>query len=209
MSWPFGDLKPYSYSVILADPPWTFQAWCSGGWFNAPDGTRDYRPPSPKASRYNTLRDDDIAALPVMRLAAEDCVLFLWGCWPMLPQALRVISAWGFTYKTCGFVWMKANVRQIELFKDDADPDMLLGYWTRANTEFCLIGIRGNPKRLSAAVRQGIIEPRREHSRKPDCVHKRIEQLVAGPYCELFARAPRAGWDVWGNETDKFKAAAE
>jgi N6-adenosine-specific RNA methylase IME4 len=84
---------------------------------------------------------------------------------------------------------------------------MGLGYWTRANTEPCLLATRGKPKRLNADVRQLIIEPRREHSRKPDCVHSRIERLVAGPYLELFARAPRKGWDVWGNETAKFEAA--
>jgi N6-adenosine-specific RNA methylase IME4 len=81
---------------------------------------------------------------------------------------------------------------------------MGLGYWTRANTEPCLLATRGKPKRLNADVRQGIIEPRREHSRKPDCVHDRIERLVAGPYLELFARARRPGWDAWGNEVGKF-----
>jgi N6-adenosine-specific RNA methylase IME4 len=79
-----------------------------------------------------------------------------------------------------------------------------MGYWTRANTEPCLLATRGRPKRLNADVRQAIIEPRREHSRKPDGIHKRIERLVAGPYLELFARQQRPGWDVWGNEVDKF-----
>jgi N6-adenosine-specific RNA methylase IME4 len=68
----------------------------------------------------------------------------------------------------------------------------------------CLLATRGSPKRLNADVRQGIIEPRREHSRKPDCIHERIERLVAGPYVELFARQRRPGWDCWGNEVDKF-----
>jgi N6-adenosine-specific RNA methylase IME4 len=207
MTWLFGDLKPGHYGAILADPPWTFEAWYAGGWRFRPDGSRYY---STAATRhYNTMHIDDILCLPVNQVATKDCVLFLWACWPILLDALRVIKCWGFTYKTCGFAWMKANNRQIDLFREDADADMLMGYWTRANSEICLLATRGNPKRLSADVRQGIIEPRREHSRKPDCVHKRIEQLVAGPYCELFARAPRAGWDVWGNETDKFKQAAE
>jgi N6-adenosine-specific RNA methylase IME4 len=77
---------------------------------------------------------------------------------------------------------------------------MGMGYWTRANTEPCLLATRGKPKRLDAGVRQGIIAPRQEHSRKPDEIHDRIERLVAGPYLELFARRPRAGWTVWGNE---------
>ena len=86
----------------------------------------------------------------------------------------------------------------------DDDALMGMGYWTRSNTEPCLLATRGKPKRLNADVRQGIIEPRREHSRKPDCVHGRIERLVAGPYLELFARTTRPGWTVWGNQTDKF-----
>lgn len=86
---------------------------------------------------------------------------------------------------------------------------MGLGYWTRANSEVCLLGTRGKPKRKDNTVRQGIIEPIRQHSRKPDCVHERIERLVAGPYVELFARQKRPNWDVWGNQTDKFREAAE
>ena len=79
-----------------------------------------------------------------------------------------------------------------------------MGYWIRANTEPCLLATRGKPKRLNAGVRQGIIEPRREHSRKPDCVHERIERLVAGHYLGLFARQTRPGWTAWGNEVGKF-----
>lgn len=182
-AWPTG-----KYGAILADPPWTFQAWYAGGWRLREDGTKYYSAASPKAAQYPTMSAEDIAAMPVADIAEKDCVLFLWGCWPMLPQALQVIDGWGFKYKSCGF------------------PDMLLGYWTRANTEFCLIGTRGKPKRIAADVRQAIIAPRREHSRKPDGIHERIERLVAGPYLELFARQERKGWDVWGNQTDKFKA---
>ena len=81
---------------------------------------------------------------------------------------------------------------------------MTLGYWTRSNSEVCLLATRGNPKRIGTNVRQAIIAPRREHSRKPDGIHGRIERLVAGPYLELFARQQRPGWDVWGNEVNKF-----
>jgi N6-adenosine-specific RNA methylase IME4 len=83
-----------------------------------------------------------------------------------------------------------------------------MGYWTRANSEVCLLATRGKPKRLNADVRQGIIEPRREHSRKPDCVYERIERLVAGPYVELFARTTRKGWSSWGNQVGKFAEVA-
>jgi N6-adenosine-specific RNA methylase IME4 len=140
--------------------------------------------------------------LPVTDLPAPDCVLFMWSCWPMLHDAFRLIEAWGFTYKTCAFSWMKAD--PYRLFADDATPFAGLGYWTRANTEPCLLATRGKPKRLNADVRQGIIAPRREHSRKPEGIHFRIERLVAGPYVELFARETRPGWDCWGNEVGKF-----
>lgn len=205
---PFDNLPRGHFGAIYADPPWAFEAWYSGGWRNRPDGSRYYSSPSPRAARYDTMAVEDIAALPVAELAAEDCTCFLWDCWPMLRQALQVMEGWGFTHKSCAFVWTKANVQQIELFRDDADPDMLMGYWTRANTEFCLLGTRGKPKRQAADVRQAIIEPRREHSRKPDCVYDRIERLVAGPYVELFARTTRKGWSSWGNEVGKFSEVA-
>jgi N6-adenosine-specific RNA methylase IME4 len=82
------------------------------------------------------------------------------------------------------------------------------GYWTRANPELCLLFTRGKPKRLSAAVRKLMIAPRREHSRKPDQQYQDIEQLVGGPYLELFARTEREGWTSWGNQTGKFGEAA-
>ena len=81
---------------------------------------------------------------------------------------------------------------------------MGLGYWTRANTEACLLATRGHPKRLRADIRQLIVAPRREHSRKPEAIYERIERLVAGPRLELFARQSRPGWTAWGNESTKF-----
>jgi N6-adenosine-specific RNA methylase IME4 len=181
------------FRAIYADPPWHFQAWSK--FKELPDGS---------ATRaveryYPTLSKDDITGLPVADLAADDCVLFLWCCWPMLEDAWQVIRGWGFTYKTCAFSWMKAGSPG-----EEQDVHMGLGYWTRANTEPCLLATRGNPKRLNADVRQGILEPRREHSRKPDCVYERIERLVAGPYLEIFARQSRPGWTTWGNEVTKF-----
>jgi N6-adenosine-specific RNA methylase IME4 len=198
----FDGLRRGFYGAILADPPWRFRTW-------------DNREAIPRvrssgrrvgAIHYRTMDIAEIRALPVGELAASDCSLFLWISWPQLPDALSVIEAWGFTYKTCAFAWTKAHAGQLEMF-EQAIPDMMgMGYWTRANTEPCLLATRGKPKRLAADVRQAIIEPRREHSRKPACVHERIERLVAGPYLELFARARRAGWDAWGNEVDKFQS---
>jgi N6-adenosine-specific RNA methylase IME4 len=194
-------LPPGPFGAILADPPWHFKVWSIG---DIASGRA--RHPS---THYGTMDVFDIAALPIGELAAEDCVLFLWITWPMLEHALTVVEAWGFEYKTCAFAWMKADVSTIDLFSGPIDADMKLGYWTRANSEVCLLATRGKPKRIDAGVRQGIIEPTREHSRKPDCVHERIERLVAGPYLELFARRRRPGWTVWGNEVDRFPALVE
>lgn len=196
--WPFGDLERGKYAAIYADPPWAFKAWAtfkplaSGGTARAVE------------RYYETEDGSSIAALPVSELASEDCALFMWVTWPILEDAWKVIAGWGFAYKTCAFSWMKADNRHVDLFNGDLKADMTLGYWTRANSEVCLLATRGKPKRLNADVRQGIIEPRREHSRKPDCVYDRIERLVAGPYLELFARSTRPGWDSWGNQVGKF-----
>jgi N6-adenosine-specific RNA methylase IME4 len=149
---------------------------------------------------------EDIAALPIKSIAADDCALFLWTCWPTLSDAWDLLEAWDFEYKTCAFDWMKAHAGQLDMLRDDTDALVGMGYWTRANSEPCLLATRGKPKRLHADVRQGIIEPRRQHSRKPDCVHERIERLVEGPYLELFARQSRPGWTTWGNEATKFDA---
>lgn len=192
--WPFGDLERGKYGAILADPPWRFEVWSGKGKARSAD------------NHYSTMTADDIAALPIADLAGTDCTLFLWTCWPTLREAFEIVGGWGFTYKTCAFSWMKAD--PYRLFADDATPFAGMGYWTRANTEPCLLATRGKPKRLNADVRQGIIAPRREHSRKPDGIHERIERLVAGPYVELFARQRRPGWDVWGNQVDKFEAVA-
>jgi N6-adenosine-specific RNA methylase IME4 len=200
---PFAGLPRGHFKAIYADPPWHFQAW-SGDRF-AKDDPR-YKPS--RAPDYQTMTEGELAALPVGDLAAPDCVLFMWACWPILPQSLRILDAWGFTYKTCGFCWVKANTRQIDLFRDDADAHMTLGYWTRANSEFCLLATRGKPKRQAGDVRQGIIEPRRQHSRKPACVYDRIERLVEGPYLELFSRTSRPNWTMWGNQVGKYEEAA-
>jgi N6-adenosine-specific RNA methylase IME4 len=190
------DLPKKHFGAILADPPWTFETW--GSQENSSTDVNRY---------YKTMSMAEITALPVASLAAPDCVLFLWICWPTMHMALKVIKDWGFKYKTCGFVWVKANGQQIDMFEDDVPVQIGTGYWTRSNSEVCLLATKGQPKRLNANVRQAIVSPRREHSRKPDGIHDRIERLVAGPYLELFARQERSGWTVWGNETDKFKPA--
>lgn len=189
------NLPQQQFGAILADPPWKFLTWSQRGKSRSAD------------SHYPTMTIYEIEQLDVQSVAKPDCVLFLWATWPILPQALTLTSMWGFTYKTCAFAWMKADVSTVNMFDAPVDVDMKLGYWTRSNSEVCLLATRGKPKRLDAGVRQGIIESARQHSRKPACVHGRIERLVAGPYLELFARHQRPGWVTWGNETEKFKEA--
>jgi len=195
---PFDGLPKGHYGAILADPPWGFKTWSGPEKKVASRGT---------VAPYRTMEMDAIRALPVDRLAGEDCALFLWVVWPTLPDAVKLIEAWGFEYKTCAFAWLKADPYRLWALEEDVR--MGLGYWTRANSEVCLLATRGKAKRRDNSVRQGIIEPIRQHSRKPDCIHERIERLVAGPYLELFARQSRPGWTTWGNETTKFDKAGE
>lgn len=182
---PFPDGK---YGVILADPAWRFQNWSMSEFAERGEkwARRNGRSP------YDVMDTAAICALPVRELAAKDCVLFCWGTWPKLQDALRVIEAWGFTYKTCAFCWVKTYA--------SGEPTCGLGYWTRSASEFCLLATRGKPKRIDRRVRQVLLTPRREHSRKPDEIYECIERLVEGPYIELFARHRRPGWAAWGNQ---------
>lgn len=139
----------------------------------------------------------DIKALPVGDIAEKDSVLLMWVTDPFLELSFEVLKSWGFRYKTVGFYWVKTG--------KSGKPCIGQGYWTRANPEQCLLATRGNPKRIAKNVERLIVAPRREHSRKPDEQYDRIQRLVGGPYCELFARQRWPGWETWGNQTDKFE----
>lgn len=181
---------PRRYGAILADPPWSFRNWSAKGTGrNA-------------ISHYDCLDFPALATLRVADLAAQDCALFLWVTDPLLPRAIKLIEAWGFEYKTVAFYWVKLN----SAAKHDADFFTGLGYWTRANPEQCLLATRGKPMRQAKDVRRLVVEKRREHSRKPDCIRERIERLVTGPYIELFARETKTSWDCWGNQAGLFDA---
>ncbi|MGD9925254.1 MAG: MT-A70 family methyltransferase [Pseudorhodoplanes sp.] len=176
------------FGVILADPPWRFKTRSD---------TRQHR----SASQHYGLMDlDDICDLPVWRTGAKDCALMLWSLNSMQPEALKVINAWGFTYKTVGFTWVKLTCT--------GKFHTGLGYWSRQNTERCILAVRGKPKRISMGVKELIVAPRREHSRKPEEIYERIEAMLPGPYLELFARTTRPGWTSWGNEVGKFDKVA-
>lgn len=182
------------YSTILIDPPWRFEVW-----------SRDTGLDRSAENHYPTMTIEALKALPIQSQMASDCAVFMWACWPTLPDALALGAAWGLEYKTCAFVWAKTTRKVAWRYSllpiDDNDHwHMGMGYWTRANTEMCLLFTRGNPKRKSASVRQLLITPIAEHSRKPDEQYTRIEALVDGPYLEMFARRKREGWASWGNE---------
>lgn len=167
------------YQIIYADPPWRYD---QKGLQGAAE------------KHYSTMSLEDICKLPVGSISAKDSILFLWATFPQLPAALRVISAWGFKYKTVAFLWLKKNRKADSWFFG-------LGFWTRGNAEVCLLATRGHPKRQSSKIHQFIISPIEAHSKKPDIVRDKIVELAGDvPRIELFARQTTPGWDVWGNE---------
>lgn len=179
-------LPLFNYRAIYADPAWNFQTYSEKGAGKSP------------SRHYKCMSLAEIKALPVGHLASRHCVLFLWVTDPMVEEGIKVMAAWGFKYKTIAFTWVKQAPVNHEKWH------MGTGYWTRANPEMCLLGVVGEPERLDRGVRQLVISPVRQHSRKPEEIIPAIERLVKGPYVELFARHPRPGWSCWGDELDKF-----
>lgn len=197
-----------SFAAILADPPWHFKSYTALKIQNWKSGRHVER-------HYQTMRLPEIKALPIRDLAARTgCHLFLCATGPCLPQALEVMAAWGFKYSTVAFTWAKLrrkfDANQLRILPTaDGDFHVGLGLTTRKNCEFVLLGRVGNARRVSKKIRELIISPVREHSRKPPELRDRIEQYCVGPYLELFGREQRAGWTVRGDEVGKFLAAAE
>lgn len=175
------------FQIIYADPPWSYaDANCNGA----------------AAQQYRTLTLDDLCKMPFGKLAADDCTMFMWGTYPLLPEMLRVGQAWGFTYKSIAFQWVKR-------YGKSGAPFFGLGRWTRGNTEGCFLFTKGKPRRVSASVSQLIetLEPEiidapiGKHSAKPAIVRDRIVELMGDlPRIELFARERAEGWHSWGNE---------
>jgi N6-adenosine-specific RNA methylase IME4 len=191
--WMISEPQAQHYRVIYADPPWTFSTYSRKGKGRSAE------------AYYDCMSLEEIKGVPVKQWAAKDCVLFLWTTDPLLEQAVGVIRAWGFTYKTVGFHWAKLKRSAVHHQYTDESFFSGLGFWTRANPELCLLATRGNPHRRKANVPKLVISPRREHSRKPDEIYDRIESLCEGPYLEIFARSTRDGWHTFGPERDAFK----
>ncbi len=183
---PFPDKK---YNIIYADCPWSYNDKnCNGA----------------ALKHYRTMKLNDICDLKVENISDKDCVLFFWATYPLLAEALEVIKAWGFKYKTIAFQWLKVN-------KKNREPFYGLGRWTRGNTEPCLLATKGKPSRISKKVFQLIEKPIGKHSAKPAIVREKITELMGNlPRIELFARGDKEkdllgynefdGWDTWGNE---------
>lgn len=184
--WPFG-----KYGAIYMDVPWHFETYSDRGQGRAPN--------------YPTMTADELFALPVPELAADDCAMFMWVVQEQLELAMALLKYWGFKYKTRAFVWVKTTVHDKAHFGK--------GHWTRTNPEDCWLATKGKPKRLHADVRElltdeplneVVISQKRENSRKPDSVYEWIERLVAGPYVELFGRTNRRDWTSWGLDAGQF-----
>jgi len=174
------ELPDRLFNIILADPAWSYNDKALAGNRGA-------------CCKYAVMSIEDIKNLGVSKIAADDCILFLWVTYPKLNEVFDVIKAWGFQYKTVAFTWVKK-------YKNGGNF-MGMGRWTRANAEICLLATKGKPKRISASVRQIIESVPERHSKKPDVVRDKIVELCGDlPRIELFARERSEGWSSWGLE---------
>lgn len=171
------------YSIIYADPPWQFKTYSDKGKGRSAE------------RHYPTMTKTEIQQLPIDRISADDSVLLLWVTAPCLIEGLDLIRAWGFSYKTVAFTWVKQNKKSDSFFTG-------MGYYTRSNAEFCLLATKGKVlERKSHSVSSVLCTHIEKHSKKPDEARERIVTLFGDiPRIELFARQHSDGWDCWGNE---------
>lgn len=172
------------YSIIYADPPWSF-------------GTRKLnagKMGKEVEDHYPVMSDEDILSLPIKSISAEDSVIFMWVVYSKLPLALKVMERWGFKYSTVGFEWLKRT--------STGKPVCFMGPNVCGGAiELCLMGRRGCLPRINKNIRRLIDSPRSRHSEKPSETRNRIVDLFGDlPRVELFAREKKEGWDSWGNE---------
>jgi N6-adenosine-specific RNA methylase IME4 len=174
------------YSIILADPPWRFETWSRAtGLGRSAD------------QYYPTMTLENICELPVANLIEDNCALFLWCVWPSIFDARKVIEAWGFTYRTLAWEWVKLNPRGEGLH-------LGLGFYTRSNVEPCLLAVKGDMPVAIRSEQNLLIAPVRGHSQKPDEQYAKIKRLYPeGKRLELFARQKWPDWDCWGNNVSE------
>lgn len=176
------------FATVLADPPWQFQ-----------NRTGKVAPEHRRLSRYGTMDLQAIMDLPVSQLSADTSHLYMWVPNALLPDGLKVLEAWGYTYKS-NIVWRKIR-------KDGGSDGRGVGFYFRNVTELVLFGVKGKNARTLQPGRTQVnfLETRkREHSRKPDEFYDIVESCSPGPYLEMFARGPREGWSVWGNQAEEY-----
>ncbi len=171
------------YQIIYADPPWDYHFGASS--------SRYIR------NKYATMGKEQLCALPISDIVADNAALFLWVTYPKLDWAFEIIKAWGFTFKTVAFTWIKTNENTMGLFWG-------MGYYTRSNPELCLLGMRGQPlERKCHNIHSVVMSQVLDHSHKPAIIRENIVRLFGDlPRIELFARRKVEGWDAWGNEVD-------
>ena len=200
---PLEDIYPKlpekKYQVIYADPPWDYGGKMQYDKTTIKDENVGFEKKiflSSASFKYPTVKLKQLKELDVNSIAADDCILFMWTTGPQMANSIELGEAWGFEYKTVGFVWLKP--------KRAGDGYVLgMGYWTRSNVEICLIATKGKPRRKSKTVSQLIFSPREKHSKKPDITRDLIVELMGDlPRLEMFARESTPGWDVWGNEVN-------
>ena len=176
------------FATVLADPPWQFQ-----------NRTGKMAPEHKRLQRYPTMSLQEIKDLPVEAIVEDAAHLYLWVPNALLAEGMQIMEHWGFTYKT-NLIWYK--------IRKDGGPDRRgVGFYFRNVTEIILFGVRGKNARTLQPGRsqENIISSRkREHSRKPDEQYELIETCSSGPRIELFARGPRKGWFVWGNQAEEY-----
>lgn len=175
------ELSGKQYRVIYADPPWAYRQGGRGAAKN----------------HYHTMETADICKMPVQGIAEKGAICFMWATFPNIREAIEVMEAWGFQYKTAAFVWVKKTNKGTNFWG--------MGAYTRANAEVCLLGVTAGFKAAEMIqahnVHQIIEAPIEGHSKKPDETRRRIVQLVGDvPRIELFARERADGWDAWGDE---------
>ncbi len=173
------------FNIIYADPPWTFKTYSAKG-----------KEKKSAECHYHCMTIEDIYNLPIENIADDSCVLFLWVTFPLLQEGLETIRRWGFSYKTVAFNWVKKNKKSDSWFWG-------LGYWTRSNSELCLLATKGRPARNSRSVHQICDERVMQHSKKPPEIRDKIVELCGDvPRIELFARETCDGWVSVGDEID-------
>lgn len=178
------------FNIIYCDPPWLYHLYRRQfshiGTLSVPIRTA--------ASFYDTMSVDDICSLPVGNIAADNCALFLWITNPLLNEPFKVISAWGFQYKTVAFYWNKKCKRSDKL-------KMGMGHYTRPNCEPLLLAMKGSLEVLDHSINQVVFATIENHSKKPAIFRNLILKLFGDlPRIELFARERAQGWSSWGNE---------